>query len=181
MEILSRLKPDNGMAYIVAQHRAPTQPELLRGILARVTDMPVCEIEQGMRIQPDRVYVMPPRTEVTLADHTFILRSAPVMDGWPKTITTLMRSLALAMGRQAVAVILSGLDSDGAKALKTVKAAGGITMAQKDASYDSMPRSAIETGRIDHVLSAHEIADALNRLADNTVLPLQHRASRMLI
>jgi two-component system CheB/CheR fusion protein len=181
MEILSRLKPDNGMAYIVAQHRAPSQPELLRGILARVTDMPVCEIEQGMGIRSDCVYVMPPRTEVTFADHAFILRSAPVMTGSPTTITTLMRSLALAMGRQAVAVILSGMDSDGANALKTVKAAGGITMAQKDASYYSMPRSAIETGRIDHVLSAHEIADILNRLADNTISPLQHRTSRLLI
>ena len=69
------------------------------------------------------------------------------------------------MGPRAVAVILSGLDGDGSAALKAIKAAGGLTFAQSDASFDSMPREAVETGHIDHLLPAAEIAKALLGLA----------------
>ncbi|MBW8735428.1 MAG: hypothetical protein JF571_14220, partial [Asticcacaulis sp.] len=89
--------------------------------------------------------------------------------------------LALTMGKDLVAVILSGMDADGSAALKLVKANGGITMAQKDGNFDSMPRSAIETGRIDHVLTAHEIAKALNRLADDNLDRLQTPLRRLVL
>jgi two-component system CheB/CheR fusion protein len=72
-------------------------------------------------------------------------------------------------GPRAVAVILSGLDGDGSAALKAIKAAGGLTFAQSDAAYDSMPRSAVETGHVDHLMPAVEIAKALLRLADKSV------------
>lgn len=74
-------------------------------------------------------------------------------------------SLAEATGQRAVAVILSGLDGDGSAALKAIKAAGGLTFAQSDASFDSMPRHAVETGHIDYLLPATEIAKALLALA----------------
>jgi len=181
LRIFSRLRPDSGMAYIVAQHRSPTSPDLLSRILSRIAAMPVCDMEQGMRIRPDHIYVMPPRTEVTVADYSFILRIAPPSGGWPKTITHLLRSLAENIGKDLVAVILSGMDADGSASLKLVKAAGGITMAQRDGNFDSMPRNAISTGRIDHVLTAHEIAKALNRLADDNLDRLQTQARRMLL
>jgi len=70
-----------------------------------------------------------------------------------------------AMGPRAVAVILSGLDGDASAALKAIKTGGGLTFAQSDASFDSMPRSAVERGHIDHMIPAGEIAQALAHLA----------------
>jgi two-component system, chemotaxis family, CheB/CheR fusion protein len=174
MEIISRLAANTGMAYIVAQHRAPTMAELLPTILARMASMPVIDIEQGMRIEPDTIYVMAPRTDLSVEEDVFIVRNAPMVSGWPKNISTLLHSLAVSMGNRVVGVILSGMDSDGAAALKIVKAAGGITFAQADAHYASMPLSALDTGHVDHFMSAHEIAMALNRLNRPAVGPLHY-------
>ena len=74
-----------------------------------------------------------------------------------------------------MAVILSGLDGDGSAALKAIKAAGGLTFAQSDAAYDSMPHSAVETGHVDHLMPAVEIAKALSALARE---PIQDATNR---
>ena len=74
-------------------------------------------------------------------------------------------SMAEMAGQRAVAIMLSGLDGDDRAALKAIKAAGGLTFAQSDAAYDSMPRSAVETGHVDHLMPAVEIAKALSALA----------------
>jgi two-component system CheB/CheR fusion protein len=173
MTICGNLEPDTGMAYIVAQHRAPHLPELLPSILRRVSRLPVLDIEQGTRLEPDTIYVLPPRTLLTLEGEVCILRAAPVMTGWPRTISDLLLSMALTLGPRAVAVILSGMDADGAGALKYIKAAGGIVFAQARPAFESMPVHAMETGHVDHVLPAHGIAAALNALGghhDRSVL-----------
>ena len=100
----------------------------------------------------------------------FHLRTTSRPPGWPKTINIFLCSLAETAGQRAVAVILSGLDGDGSAALKAIKAAGGLTFAQSDAAYVSMPRSAVETGHVDHLMPAIEIAKALSALAHE---PLQ--------
>jgi chemotaxis response regulator CheB len=127
--------------------------------------MPVAEIQRGMRLKPNRVFIMPPRMDLTLADNQFQLRATSRPPGWPKTINVFLCLLAEAVGPRAVAVILSGLDHDGSAALKTIKDAGGSTFAQSDASYPAMPRHAVETGHVDYMLSASEIAAALLALA----------------
>jgi two-component system CheB/CheR fusion protein len=137
--------------------------------------MPVIEIEQGMRIEPDHVYIVPPRMQLLTEDETFILRAEPRLDGWPKTINVLLRSMAASLGPRLVAVILSGMDADGAAALSVVKAAGGVTFTQADAQYDSMPKNARATGCVDYVMSAREIAQALNDLGNGTLGRLHPR------
>jgi len=165
-DILRNLPADTGMAFVVAPHRALENAHLLPHILSTVTKMPVVEVEQNMRLEPNRVFIMPPHIDMTIVGNAFDLRTTSRPPGWPKTINVFLCSLAEETGKRAVAVILSGLDGDGSDALKAIKAGGGITFAQSDASFDSMPRSAVETGHIDHLLPATEIAKALLVLAN---------------
>jgi len=165
MDILGSLPADTGMGFVIAPHRALEYAHLLPQLLRRVTGMPVVEVKQGMRLEPNRVFVMPPRVDMSLVGNVFDLRTTSRPPGWPKTINIFLCSLAEAAGPRAVAVILSGLDGDGSGALKAIKLAGGLTFAQSDASYDSMPRTAVETGHIDYLLPVSGIAKALLALA----------------
>ncbi len=165
LDILRGVPADSGMAFVIAQHRGPAHPDILPQLLASATKMPVIEVSEGMRLQPNRVYVMPPRIDMTVTDGQFSLRETLRPPGWPKTINIFLFSLAEAVRQRAVAVILSGLDGDGSAALKTIKACGGMTFAQSDATFDSMPQSAVETGHIDYMLPARDIARALTTLA----------------
>jgi two-component system CheB/CheR fusion protein len=165
MEILRNLPADTGMAFVVAPHRAVAHAHLLPHLLSTVTKMPVAEVKQGRRLEPNQVFVMPPHTDMTLAGNAFNLRTASRPPGWPKTINIFLCSLAEMAGPRAVAVILSGLDGDGSACLKAIKAGGGVTFAQSDASYPSMPDTAVETGHIDYLLPAADIAKALSVLA----------------
>ena len=166
MDILGSLPADTGMGFVIAPHRALEYAHLLpQLLLSTVTGMPVVEVKEGMRLEPNRVFVMPPRVDMSLAGNAFDLRTTSRPPGWPKTINTFLCSLAEAAGPRAVAVILSGLDGDGSAALKAIKSAGGLTFAQSDASYDSIPRTALETGHIDYLLPASGIAKALLALA----------------
>ena len=170
MDILRSLPANTGMAFVIAPHRALENAHLLPQLLSTVTKMPVLEVEQNMRLEPNRVFVMPPRMDLTTAGNVFHLRATSRPPGWPKTINIFLCSLAETAGQRAVAVILSGLDGDGSAALKAIKAAGGLTFAQSDAAYDSMPRSAVQTGHVDYLMPAVEIAKALSALAQE---PLQ--------
>ncbi|MEO8428153.1 MAG: chemotaxis protein CheB [Verrucomicrobiota bacterium] len=172
-DILRGLPADTGMAFVIAPHRGLENPHLLPELLSKVTKMPVVEVKQGMRLKPNQVFVMPPRRDMTTVGNVFNLRSTPRPPGWPKTINIFLYSLAEATGPRAVAVILSGLDGDGSAALKAIKDAGGLTFAQSDASFDSMPRTAVETGHIDYLLPSAEIAKALLALAHTPLQPRQ--------
>ena len=161
MDILRGLPANTGMAFVIAPHRALEDAHLLPQLLSTVTKMPVMEVQEGMRLEPNRVFVMPPRMDLTTAGNVFHLRTTSRPPGWPKTINIFLCSLAETAGRRAVAVILSGLDGDGSAALKAIKAAGGLTFAQSDAAFASMPRSAVETGHVDYLMPAVGIAKAL--------------------
>jgi two-component system CheB/CheR fusion protein len=165
LDILRGLPADTGMAIVIAAHRSPDHAQLLPRLLGTVTKMPVAEVKEGMRLEPNRVFVIPPRMDLIMTGNEFHLRTSARPPGWPKTINHFLFSLADAIGPRAVAVILSGLDGDGSAALKSIKAAGGVTFAQSDATSQSMPREAVETGHIDHLLPAAGIAMALVALA----------------
>jgi two-component system CheB/CheR fusion protein len=163
--ILRHMPDDTGMAFVIASHRNSHRPNLLREILARFTTMPVIQVEEGMLLEPNHVYVMPPGVEMTVhEDNTFALRTKQKPRGWPITISVFLLSLAEVYGQRAVAVILSGLDHDGSAALKAIKAAGGMTFAQSNAAFEDMPKHAIETGHVDFILPAADIAKTLLEL-----------------
>ena len=159
--ILRHIPAARGMAFVIAAHRSSENTNLLPHILAGVTTMAVIEVEEGMLLEPNHIYLMPPHTEMTVKNNGFALQSPKKSHGWPTTVSLFLLSLAEAYGQRAIAVILSGTGPDGSSALQAFKAAGGVTFTQSDAEFSDMPRHAVETGYVDFTLSSAEIAKAL--------------------
>jgi two-component system, chemotaxis family, CheB/CheR fusion protein len=158
-QFLKQTSPDSGMAYVVVQHLDPTQKALLPELLQRVTAMPVHEARQGMRVEPNHVYVIPPNAELSVVSGALRLTKPVEPRGMRLPINVLFSSLASAQGERAIAVVLSGMGSDGSLGLQAIKAVGGLTVAQEPASaqFDSMPRSAIAAGCADIVAPPEEL------------------------
>jgi two-component system CheB/CheR fusion protein len=156
---LSAVKPHSGMAYIVVQHLDPTQKTLLTELLQRITAMPVHEAEQGMHIEPDTVYVIPPNTELRVVNECIDLSRPGARRGMRLPINVLFSSLARVRGERAIAVLLSGMGSDGTPGLQAIKAVGGLTLVQdpETAQFDPMPRAAIAAGCADIIAEPGEM------------------------
>ncbi len=160
--LLQNLPVDTGMAFVLVQHLDPRHVSLLPGLLSRATAMPVAEVKDGMRLEPNHIYVLPPNYSLALLHG--VLHLLP-RDGHGKhlPIDDFMRSLADDQKSNAIGVILSGTASDGMLGLKDIKAAGGITFAQSEesAEYGGMPHSVIAAGHVDFILPPEGIAEEL--------------------
>jgi two-component system, chemotaxis family, CheB/CheR fusion protein len=171
-ELFRHLPTDTGMAFVLIQHLSPDHESLLSEILGRVTAMPVCQIQDQMRVEPNAVYVIPPNAQITLVDG--ILRLAPRQksDGKFLPADLFFKSLAIDRGNRSIAVVLSGTDGDGAQGVHAVKIAGGITFAECDATaqFNSMPHTAVATGNVDFVLPPQTIAIELGNLSRSPFL-----------
>ena len=163
--LLKALSPDLGMAYILVPHLDPNRVSAFTEILARATKMPTLEIKDGIPLQPDHVYVIPPNHELVI-DHSALRLTSRERAHGSISIDIFFRSLASDQGKNAIGVILSGTGSDGTLGLAAIKGEGGITFAQdsESAKYDGMPSSAISAGHVDFVLSPEEIAVELSRI-----------------
>jgi chemotaxis response regulator CheB len=177
--ILALLPADTGMAYIIVDHQPTAGKSLLVEILPRRTAMPVMLVSDGMVVKADTVYVVPPGMQVTMDGDAFRLAPLVKTPGWPKNISIFLQSLAKDRQKRAIAVILSGFDSDGAAALESIKKAGGIVFAQdfQTAKQPDMPRSALKTGFVDRLLPPAEIATQLGRIGEKR-LKLRNRQMR---
>ncbi len=162
-QLLGHLPPKTGMAFVLVQHLDPTHESMLTEILAKATTKPVVGVKDGMRVEPDRVYVIPPNTIMAMSGGVLRLTSRTATRGPYMPIDSFFRSLALDRKNQAIGVILSGSASDGTLGLKAIKEEGGITFAQDEhsAKFAGMPRTAIAAGIVDFVLSPNGIADKL--------------------
>jgi two-component system, chemotaxis family, CheB/CheR fusion protein len=168
-QLLKHLPTDTGMAFVLIQHLAPTHPSLLTHLLAKVTAMPVVEIEDGMPVRPDRVYVIPPNFDLVLVGNRLQLSVREKIHGKYLPVDRFLESLATERQHRSIAVVLSGTDSDGAIGIAAVKAAGGITFAQDIASskFEGMPDRAIATGQVDFVLPPGSIAAEIAKIAQH--------------
>lgn len=171
-ELLGGLPETTGMAFLLVQHLDPGHDSLLAEILAKKTLLPVAEVKDGMAVEPDHVYVIPPNTSLVLTSSVLRLTGREAAPARHTPIDTLFHSLAKERGHNAIGVILSGSGSDGARGLEAVKAEGGITFAQEltSARFAHMPRSAIDTGCVDFILSPAAIAEALVRMGRHPYL-----------
>ncbi|MDZ7699887.1 MAG: chemotaxis protein CheB [Deltaproteobacteria bacterium] len=151
-----------GMAYIVVVHMSPKQPSIMPELLQKVARIPVAAAEDGRRIEPDHAYVIPPDKEITVYQGRLQLLDK-VKKGASHVIDLFLRSLAQDQGRNAAAIILSGTGSDGTFGINDIKANEGLVLVQSEesAGYDGMPRSAINTGLVDMVLSPEEMPQKL--------------------
>jgi len=163
-EIFRHLSTDTGMAFVVVQHMLAPRASRLPAILSRVTDMPVTQIEQDMPVQPNRVFVIPPNSDLTMKGSLFHL-AGPTLDRLRRhrSIDTFLISLANDQRSAAISVILSGLDEDGIMGTAAIKKGGGITMAQRldTALAPTLPRNVITDGWVDFVESPKGIAQLL--------------------
>jgi two-component system, chemotaxis family, CheB/CheR fusion protein len=169
--LLGDLPRKSGMAFVFVQHLAPKHESALRELLSRATEIPVREVIDGMAVEPDHVYVIPPNANMGILDgHLHLMPRAPAQPHLP--INFFLASLAAELGNKAIGVILSGTASDGSLGMKAIKAEGGITFAQdlKSAKYNDMPRNAIATGCIDFVLTPDAIARELIQIAHHPYL-----------
>jgi len=166
-ELVTSLPSDTGMAYVLVQHLDPTHQSMLTELVSKKTKMAVEEVADGMGVQPDHVYVIPPNATMSISNHTLQLGPREESRGQHMSIDHFMRSLAEAQGNRAIGVILSGSGTDGTLGMAEIQAQGGVTFAQDESSakYDGMPRSAIAAGYVDYVLPPKGIAKELARIA----------------
>jgi two-component system CheB/CheR fusion protein len=164
-KLLQALPDDTNMAFVFVQHLDPHHVSQLPEILTKNTSMPVRNVEDGMSIQPNEVYVIPPNTTMVLENG--VLRLAHRNPGLHLPIDAFFQSLARVQGSRAIGVVLSGNASDGSQGVKAIKQECGLTFAQDESSAQhlGMPRNATATGAVDYVLSPAEIARELVRLS----------------
>src|ERR1700689_5521690 len=158
------LPASNGMAFIIVQHLDPSHDSMMVDLLAGHTSMPVLLATDGIKIERERVYVIPPGVYLSVDEKGGLRLSKPLArHGARLPFDFLLNSLAPEYGAPARRVVLSGTGADGSLGLKVVKESGGLVIAQDigEADYDGMPRSAIATGAVDLVLRTAKIAEAL--------------------
>ena len=162
-KLVSALPNNNGMAFILVQHLDPTHESMMVDLLAAHTSMTVRQATDGMPIEPDHLYVIPPGTYLAVGNDALHLSRPHARHGARLPFDYLLHSLAAECGARAICVILSGSGADGSLGLKAVKENGGIVIAQDpdEAGYDGMPRSAIMSGAVDLVLPVAKIPEAL--------------------
>jgi two-component system CheB/CheR fusion protein len=165
LEFFRALPVRTGMSFVVIQHLEPNYESHLVEILSRSTEIPVIKAEEGMTVEADHIYVIPPNTVMVIRDGS--LHLAPRIESsrphYP--VDLFFESLALERGITAVGVVLSGAGSDGAQGIRAIKTRCGITFAQDErtARYGGMPHSAIATGAVDFILPPKTIAEELAR------------------
>ncbi|WP_428489080.1 chemotaxis protein CheB [Rhodopila sp.] len=161
--LLEALPSGGGMAFILVQHLDPGHESMMVELLARNTAMTVCQATEGMRIEPEHLYVIPPGTYLSVSNDALHLSAPPARRGARLPFDYLLRSMADCYGERAACVILSGTGSDGSAGLLAIKTEGGFVVAQDpaEAGYEGMPRSAIRTGGVNFVLPVADIPAAL--------------------
>jgi two-component system CheB/CheR fusion protein len=172
-QLLAHVPANAGLALVLVQHLEPKRPSTLSDALGRATKMKVAQAEEGVRVEPNRVYVIPPGTQMAI--ERGILRLAPGSDEARRPhlpIDHFLRSLAAERGRQSIGVVLSGTASDGTEGLAAIRAQGGITFAQdpRSARFGEMPQNAIDAGVVDYSLTLPALGDELTRLAAHPYL-----------
>ncbi|MGZ9102884.1 MAG: chemotaxis protein CheB, partial [Rhodoplanes sp.] len=166
-EFLKAMPSDSGMGFVIVQHLEPTRRSLLAELLGRHTKMPVTEVEDGIEVQADHVYVIVPAQTLTIQDGILRLSEPAEPRGYRHPIDDFFTALAKDRGIRSIAVVLSGAGSNATAGIQDIKLAGGICIAQtpETAKFDSMPRHAIASGAVDYVLAPADMPAVLLRYA----------------
>ena len=166
-ELFDHLPSDSGAAYVVIQHLSPDYKSLMKELLERHTDMTIYRIKEGMELQPNSVYLIPPGQNLLVSGKTLHLqkRKQDRNDRYELNfpIDIFFDSLAKNYQEKAIGVILSGSGTDGTKGLKKIKEAGGLAFVQEasTAEFDGMPRSAISSTMVDSILPLKDLAEII--------------------
>jgi two-component system, chemotaxis family, protein-glutamate methylesterase/glutaminase len=170
-EVVSNLPRDLPASVFIVFHQPTDARSDLSNILDRASALPVSYAVHGERIEPGRVYVAPVDNHVLLRDDLLVVVRGPRENGHRPAVNPLFRSAAQSFGQRVVAVVLTGALDCGSAGLLMVKARGGLGVAQDPATAacPDMPRNAIETGAVEHVVKLEQIAPLLVSLATTRV------------
>jgi two-component system CheB/CheR fusion protein len=181
--LFSQMPSDTNMAFVIIQHLAPKHKSIMGSLLQKYTGMEILQMQDGMKVEPNCMYLNPPDKDVSVLNGALYLSDPLETHSARLAIDFFFRSLAVDQRGKAICIILSGTGTDGTLGLKAVKGEGGMTMAQEEeqAKYDSMPRSAINTGCVDFILPVEKMPSELSKYvkhpyvkdADKPVTPKQ--------
>ena len=148
-----------GMAFVLVQHLAPDHSSILTALMQRNTRMQVLEVEDGMVVQVNCAYIIPPNRDMAFLNGALHLLEPTAPRGHRLPIDYLFRSLAQDQRERAIGIVLSGTGSDGTLGVRAIKGEGGMVMVQNPASaeFDGMPRSTLATGLVDFELPPAEM------------------------
>jgi two-component system, chemotaxis family, CheB/CheR fusion protein len=166
-QVLEGLPENPGFPIIFVQHLSPTHDSVLPHLLTARAKLPVVQATDGMPVQTNHVYIIPPNAHMAIAKRRLHLTPRPADHTQYTPIDHFFHSLAEEAGSAAVGVVLSGTCSDGANGIREIKASGGVVLVQDPASakYDGMPRSAMATGVVDRIVLPAQIAAVLTEIA----------------
>ncbi len=169
-QFLTFLPSNTGMAFVIIQHLAPDHKSLLADILGKYSAMPVTEISDGMHVERNHIYMIPPRFNVEITSD--VLRLKPYdAKKINHPIDIFFRSLAMAYENRSVAIILSGTGSDGTNGIRSIKEQNGVIIVQTpdSAKFDGMPRNAISTGFVDLIQNPESIAREMAHISESMI------------
>jgi two-component system, chemotaxis family, CheB/CheR fusion protein len=163
VRFFDHLPSDTGMAFVIVQHLSPDFKSLMDELLARHTPLPIHLVEDGMPVESDHVYLIPPKKEMIISGGRLLLSERGRQQELSLPIDVFFRSLAQDCGAGAVAVVLSGGGSDGSRGVCDVRDAGGLVLVQdlESAQFDGMPKAARDAGVADFILPPHEMPRVL--------------------
>lgn len=158
-DFFRQVPPKSGIAYVVILHLSPDHDSKLAQVLQATTKMPVTQVNEKVKVEPDNVYVVPPNQHLTMNDGHIIVSPNTQVEERRAPIDIFFRTLAEEHDARAIAVVLSGTGANGSMGLKRVKEKGGATFVQnpREAEFNEMPRNAIATGLVDEVLNVADI------------------------
>ena len=165
-QLLRAIPENSGLAYILVQHLDPFHESILADILQKVTKIPVSEITDNVKVEPDHIYIIPSNKMLVATDGVLKLDQRPPKPHKNMPIDVFFSSLAEIHQEHAIGVVLSGTGTDGTLGLKAIKDNGGLTFAQEleSATYDGMPLSAISSNMVDFILSPDKMPAKLLEL-----------------
>ena len=160
----SEVPPGLGLAFVVVQHLSMDHATSITAILQRSTALKVVSLDEMTVPQPDHVYVKMPHIEVQVEAQ--VLRTIPrhtEHENLYLPIDDFFFTLASSRREDAVAIVLSGMGTDGSRGLQEIKERGGLVLVQHpdSAQFDGMPRAALRQNLADVVLPPAELASRL--------------------
>jgi two-component system chemotaxis response regulator CheB len=171
VEALSRLAgdlPRDLRAAVLVVLHVSRGRSLLPEILTRSGRLRAFHPDDGESLEYGRIYVAPPDRHLIVEPGRVRVVQTASENGVRPAVDPLFRSAARAYGSRVIAVVLTGALDDGTAGIAAVKAAGGTTVVQdpEEALAPGMPRSAIASGSVDHVLPLRDIPVLLAALVD---------------
>jgi len=154
---------DTGLAFVIVQHLSPDYKSLMAELLSKHTLMPVQRIEDGMLVEKNNIYLIPPRKNLTMFHDRLLLKEQVRNEGLNLPVDVFFQSLADDCNERAIGIILSGTGSDGTRGIRAIKERGGMVMVQDEesAKFNGMPSNAIATGLADFILAPNEMPTQL--------------------